>query len=94
MDNVHLLDKITEILYRYDPVDIARITKKTDEYAGEAESILIYLEEQNPISEQQLYAAVYDVFVFYFGSLSLVGKPSSYLSLTREIWSEWKAQIR
>jgi hypothetical protein len=78
-----LVDGITSILFRLDPVGIAFENPHRDEYAFEAAMIARFLPEAN--DSEHVERAVRDVFVRQFGEPP-PGPSTQYRDVALEIW--------
>src|SRR2546423_8663427 len=85
-----LVEGITSILFRLDPVGIAFENPHRDEYADEAAMIARFLPEAN--DSQHLERAIRDVFVRQFGD-PLPGPATQYHDIASEIW-RFTAEVR
>ncbi len=78
-----LVDGVTSILFRMDPVGIAFENPHKDEYAAEAAMIARFLPEAK--DSEHLEKAVRDVFVRQFGE-PIPGPTAQYSDIASEIW--------
>jgi len=78
-----LVDGITSILFRLDPVGIAFENPHRDEYASEAAMIARFLPEAR--DSEHLEKAVREVFLRQFGE-PLPGAVTRYRDVALEIW--------
>ena len=78
-----LVDSITSILFRLDPVGIAFENPHRDEYASEAAMIARFLPEAKDSAHVE--RAVRDVFLRQFGE-PLPGPATQYRDVALEIW--------
>jgi hypothetical protein len=79
-----LVDAVTRLLYRADPIGIGiTVGSPDDEYGMEAAAIARAVAEANNIDDLQ--RLVHAVFVQFFGEES-AGPESAYAAITREIW--------
>jgi hypothetical protein len=78
-----LVDGITSILFRLDPVGIAFENPHRDEYVSEAAMIARFVPDAK--DSEHLERAVRDVFVRQFGE-PLPGQATEYRDVALEIW--------
>jgi hypothetical protein len=85
-----LVDGMTSILFRLDPVGIAFENPHRDEYASEAALIARLLPEAK--DPEQFERSVRDVFLRQFGE-PLPGPETQYREVAREMW-RFAAEVR
>lgn len=78
-----LVAEVEALLFRHDPIGIDLGTN-TDEYRGEAETIVLRLPEAG--SETVLLEVVHQEFVRWFGA-DTAGHPSRYRAISVELWT-------
>ena len=80
--------EITEILYHYDPVRLAKLHAPKDEYAIEAGAIVSRLKDIDDLTS--LRWMVYDVCKQYFSGATIpVSSDRRYRYIAEEIWEAW-----
>ena len=80
--------EITEILYHYDPVRLAKLHAPKDEYAIEAGAIVSRLRDIDDLTS--LRWMVYDVCKQYFSGVTIpVSSDRRYRYIAEEIWEAW-----
>jgi len=86
-------EKISEILYRYDPAGLAELYLPEDEYDSESGAIIRKLSGIGSVGV--LKWVVYDVFEDYFGVHgTLIKGHHTYGLIAEEIWDIWQDEIR
>lgn len=85
-DARELVDAVSQVLFRADPVGI-NFETNTDEYVAEAETIVIALPEAT--SPQDVQALAHECFVEWFDP-ELAGPPIRYRDVAEEIWDLWQ----
>ena len=81
-----LVDAVSQILFRADPVGINFETNK-DEYEAEAETIVIGL--QNAHRPEDVMALTHETFVQWFDA-QIAGPIERYAAVASEIWNLWR----
>jgi hypothetical protein len=81
-----LVDEVSQILYRADPVGI-NFETNTDEYDSEAETIVIAL--TNADGPADVKAIAHETFVQWFDAQT-AGPIERYASVGSEVWSLWQ----
>ncbi len=81
-----LVDQVSHILFRADPIGI-NFETNTDEYDAEAETIVIAL--SNAHGPEDVKALMHETFVQWFDAQT-AGPVERYRSLAAEIWNLWK----
>jgi hypothetical protein len=83
-----LLDSVSEILFRHDPIGI-NFESNADEYDPEAGTILPRLFDCQCLKD--VHQVVYEEFVRWFDE-STAGPFEIYDSIAKEIWDLWIAE--
>jgi hypothetical protein len=81
-----LVDAVSQILFRADPVGI-NFETNTDEYDAEAETIVIGL--PNAHCPEDVTALTHETFVQWFDA-QLAGPIDRYSAVASEIWNLWR----
>src|SRR6266852_7943123 len=82
-----LYDQVAELLFRHDPIGI-NFETNTDEYEPEVGTILPRLKEA--VSPEELCRIIYEEFFRWFNGDELVGPPSKYTDIAKEIWNAYE----
>lgn len=89
-DARELVDAVSQVLFRADPVGI-NFETNTDEYVAEAETIVIALPKAT--SPHDVQALTHECFVKWFDP-ELAGPPVRYKDAAEEIWDLWQRHQR
>jgi hypothetical protein len=81
-----LVDAVSQILFRADPVGI-NFETNTDEYDAEAETIVIGLPSTR--GPDDVKALTHEAFVHWFGAQT-AGPIERYAAVALEIWNLWR----
>ncbi|MEQ7010407.1 hypothetical protein ABN028_29940 [Actinopolymorpha sp. B17G11] len=81
-----LVDSVSQILFRADPVGI-NFETNTDEYDAEAETIVIGL--PNTHGPEDVNALTHETFVQWFDAQT-AGPIERYAAVSSEIWNLWR----
>ena len=85
-------ESVSEILYYYDPVGLAKLGVPEDEYDLEARVIISKLKDVTDI--RSLRWVVYEVLVYYFDKdMILPNSNKCYRYIAEEIWEDWQEAI-
>lgn len=88
-----ITETVSEILYYYDPVDLAKFRVPEDEYEIEARVIIKRLKDVTDLRSLRLI--VYEVFVYYFDEdMILPSSDKYYRFIAEEIWEVWQEVIQ
>jgi hypothetical protein len=81
----HIEERLSSILYMFDPMYIARMGAPKDEYDSEAEMIAKQIKSGRVKTSEDLSKVVYKTFVKQFGR-SLAGSKSEYDDMAKKIF--------
>lgn len=84
-----LIDELTELFFRHDPVGLAEIGAPEDEYWPEAKDLLSRLREAK--SPEHLKRIIHLIFLEKFEAEETCGPESAYEQIAQEIWSRFLA---
>ena len=82
-----LHQRLTELLYRHDPVGLAALGSPKDEYEPEVGTILPRLREAK--SKDDVRRIVHEEFVHWFEAQETAGPESAYDAIAQEIWIDF-----
>jgi len=82
-----LFDEVSRILYRHDPMSLARCGAPADEYDIEASTILSRLNDCNTAHDSR--KVIHEEFAHWFGA-NLAGAEETYDDAAHEIWDAWQ----
>ena len=86
-------ETVSEILYYYDPVGLAKLRVPEDEYETQARMIIKRLKDVTDL--RSLRWIVYEVFVYYFDEdMILPSSDKYYRFIAEEIWEVWQKVIQ
>jgi hypothetical protein len=83
-----LLDQVSALLFRHDPIGIAAHGCPEDEYEPEVGTILPQL--QRCSSSADVVRVVHSEFVRWFDGEETAGPQESYTEIANEIWELWQ----